>query len=155
MVEHSASTSSFLDGWLSRFKKQWDLRKFKTRYNRRDRNDKEVTRELPTLREQLSSFFEVRYVLNAYEIGLKYGYGLELQNRGDCKARPGKEKEMISMPACANATGTEKLNRIIIDSALRLRPFEINWLQNCVFGNDANKNPNDKNIFFRMATQVW
>ena len=113
----------FSNGWLYRFKKRNDFRRYISHGESAGVNEQLIQSQLPIIQAQLS-LYETTDIFNADELGLFYNLPPKSIVGPGRLAGLKKVKHRVTYLACCNATGTERLPFLVIGSAKKQRCFQ-------------------------------
>ena len=120
---HKRTNVKFTNGWLSRFKKRNAFKMYRSYGESGDVDEQVVRDEVPLLLTLLSAF-RPQDRFNCDEFALFYKTPptstIGPRRLGGYK----KKKERLTVLACTNSDGTEKITPLVIGNSLRPRCFE-------------------------------
>ena len=106
--ENKKMEMNFSIGWLHKFKKHNSFIRYSLFGESADVNIEEIISELPKLRKKISEY-SINEVFNADEFGLFYKSASDYRIGPSRLAGRKNKKERLSLIACVNGYGTEKL----------------------------------------------
>ena len=109
------------NGWLYKFKKRKSFKKYRLFGEFGGVNIEGTVSELPKLREKISEY-SISYVFNADEFGLFYKLAPD-SNIESSRSAGRKREKRLSLLACLNGDGTEKLPLVFIDKSKKPKCF--------------------------------
>ena len=95
-------------GWLYKFKNRNSFKRYRLFGESGDVNIEVIISELPKLRETVSEY-SINHVFNADEFGLFYKLAPDSSTAPSRISRRKKKKERLTLLACVNGNGTEKI----------------------------------------------
>lgn len=128
LPESERKVLTFSEGWLDNFKKRWGLRVFRSHGESGDADNDALEERMPKLREILASY-ACEDIFNADECGLFYSMAPDKTIATHALPGRKKVKDRLTFMPCCNATGTEKLELVVIGKSVRPRVFRKKQVQ--------------------------
>ena len=113
----------FSDGWLVSFNRRWKLRTFRSHGESGHCDDAAVEQQLPSIQREISRF-SPKDTFNADEFGLNYRMAPDVTIAEERIPGRKKAKERLSVLACANEEGSERIPLMFIRTAWKPRAFK-------------------------------
>lgn len=129
---------TFSEGWFAAFKRRWGIRTYRLHGESGDCDNAAVQSQLPDIISKLRGY-SAKDTFNADEFGLNYKMAPTTTVAAAKLAGRKKEKERISVLACANAEGSEKFELMIIGKSRKPRAFKKRTGSELGFDYHANK----------------